>query len=276
MDCNTVIQKLKKQRQQGAAIVVAGVGSGITAGAAAKGGADILATYNTAAYRSQGLPTGLAFLPYDNCNELSFSLVPQVAAAAKGVPLLIGLGAHDPRRSVPSLLDRVQELGLAGVANEPFIGMYGGDIRAQMEAAGLGFDREVSLLREAARRGLLTLGYAFTPEEAVELACAGVHILSAMVGGVTSGGDAGGAGTISVDEAAAIVREIVAAAERENPDLPVLAHGGPLNDVETVQRVLDASGAAGYVTGSTGERIPVEKSVRQAIGQFKTLKSRWQ
>ena len=45
------------------------VGCGLTAKAACSGAADIIAVYNTAVYRVRGLPTSLAFLPYDDTNE---------------------------------------------------------------------------------------------------------------------------------------------------------------------------------------------------------------
>jgi predicted TIM-barrel enzyme len=273
VEITKILDHIQALRQKGSAIVVAGVGSGITAKAASNGGADILATYNTAVYRMQGLPTGMAFLPYDDCNELSFSVAPQVLAGAGNTPVIIGLGAHDPRRNLDILLDRVQSQGLAGVTNEPFIGMYEGDIRRQMEACGLGFNRELELLEKAAKKGMLTLGYVFEADEAIRLVMSGVHIICAMVGGVTSGRCAGGAKTISLEDAASIIREIVQAVSHANDTIPVLIHGGPLNDVESVSRVLARTGAAGYVSGSTGERIPTEVAVKGAIEAFKEIRT---
>lgn len=272
MRIDAILGCLKELRKKGENIVIAGVGSGITAKAASKGGADILATYNTAAYRIQGIPTGMAFLPYDDCNELAFKLAPEILAASGNTPVIIGLGAHDPRKSIDYLLSRAQSVGVTGVTNEPFIGIYEGDIKKQMDAAGIGFEREVSLLKEAVKRGLLTLGYAFNAEEATILAAAGVHIIGAMVGGVTSGGAAGGAETVTLDYAAKIINEIVEAASKENPHIPVLTHGGPLRDTDTVSYILNNTGASGYITGSTGERIPVEIAVKDTIASFKSLK----
>ena len=258
--------------QLGGTLVVAGVGSGITAKGAQKGGADILATYNTAVYRIQGLPTAMAFLPYDDCNALAFAVLPQVIAAAGETPVMVGIGAHDPRQDIARLVDRAKQSGAAGVTNEPFIGMYEGDLRRQMEAAGFGFSREVDLIRTAARADLLTLAYVFTPEEAVEMAYAGADFIGAMVGGVTSGGSAGGAATVGLDEAAETVRSIIEALRRAGRACPVLVHGGPLNDVAPVQYVLNETEAVGYVTGSTGERIPTELAVREKISSFKSIR----
>ena len=266
------MDRLLARADQGEPIIVAGVGCGLTAKGAAAGGADLLCAYNTAVYRTQALPTALAFLPYDDCNALALQAAPQVIAAAGDTPVALGLGAHDPRRDLRTLVDQAVGLGAAGVTNEPFIGMYEGDLRRQMDAAGLGFDREVELIRIASRKGLVTLGYVFNAQEALAMADAGVDLIGAMVGGVTSGGSAGGAATIDLTSALTIIDEIVEALDRTGRRIPVLPHGGPLNDTAPVQEVLNKTRAMGYVTGSTGERIPTERAVQEKIHCFKSLR----
>lgn len=255
-------------------VVVAGVGCGLTAKAAVRGGADILGVYNTAVYRIQGVPTAMAFLPYDDCNALTLAHAPQVIAVAGDKPVVLGFGAHDPRRSLDGLLDCAEELGAAGVTNEPFIGMYGGDLRRQMEHLGLGFERELQLISKAVKRGMLALGWVFTPEEAKAMVETGCAIIGIMVGGVTSGRAAGGVAGASLEESVVTINEIIVAIEAAvgSGERPlILIHGGPLNDPSSVETALQQTGADGYVTGSTGERIPVEQSVAAAIASFKRL-----
>lgn len=257
---------------RGEAIIAAGVGSGITAKAAEEGGADIILTYNTAVYRIQGIPTAMAFLPYDDCNALAFSVAPQVMAAVRHKPVMIGLGAHDPRRNIRALVQEAKAMGFSGVTNEPFIGIYSGDVRRQVEAVGLGFVKEIELIKAAGEAGMMTVAYVFTPEEAVQMAEAGADFIGAMVGGVTSGGSAGGAATVDLHEAIETINAIVSAIEGTGKKVPVLVHGGPLNDVAPVAQVLEATPAKGYITGSTGERLPVESAVKQKISDFKSLR----
>lgn len=272
METEPFIRHLSEMRRRGEAIIVAGVGSGLTSRAARLGGADLIATYNTALYRIQGIPTALAFLPYDNCNALTLSIAPQVLAAAGKTPVLLGFGAHDPRQPIENLVERAIKLGAAGITNEPFLGMYQGDLKSQLEAVGLGFERERDLISTAVKRGLLSMGWVFTPTEAAQMANAGAHVIGALVGGITSGGAAGGSATITLDTAAQVVDEIVAAVKKEGVDIPVLVHGGPLNDVNSVSELLRRTDAAGYVTGSTGERLPVERSVSDTVARFKLIK----
>lgn len=259
------------RRAERTPVIVAGVGCGLTAKAAVAGGADFIATYSTARYRVQGLPTGLAFLPYDNCNDITFSLVPEVLAATGDVPLILGLGAHDPRVPVETLLNRTEALGVYAVTNEPFVGMYGETFKKQLDAVGFGINKEIELIRKAANRGMLTLAYVFDSEEALKFADAGATMLAIMVGGVTSGGAAGGKTDVDLDEAVDTINEILDKVLQCHPNLPVLTHGGPLNSVNSVEYVYNRTRTIGYVTGSTGERLPVEVGVKEAISRFKQI-----
>ena len=160
------------------------------------------------------------------------------------------------------------------MTNEPFAGMYEGDVRRQLEAAGIGFSREVELIRLASQAGLLTLGYVFTPQEAIQMADAGADFIGIMVGGVTSGGDTGGAETVGLDEAVQTVLSITKELDAAGKRCITFVHGGPLNDVKPVQTMLDATGVAGYITGSTGERVPTELAVSEKVRCFKSIQRR--
>ena len=259
-----MLAPLRDRRAAGEAIVVAGVGSGITADAARAGGADLLACYGTAVYRILGVPTVLAFLPYDDANKLTLELLPIVVERARGLPVVGGLGAHDPRRSLASLVDAAQAAGASGVTNEPFAGIYGPTFRAELEATGYGFSRELAMLELAARQGLLTLGWAFDPDEARRMAGAGVDIVGTMTG-ITGAG--------STDGAMGAFAAMVLATRDENPETIVLLHGGPLTAPASVADALAPTGADGYATGSRAERGPVHGGVRDAVAAFKRLRT---
>jgi predicted TIM-barrel enzyme len=267
MTREAVLERLRQRRAGGEAIVVAGVGSGLTAAGAVAGGADLLACYGTAAYRILGVPTALAFLPYDDANRLTLDLLPAVVGRAGDVPVIAGLGAHDPRRPLEQLVAAAVVAGAMGVANEPFSAIYGPALRRELDAAGYGFAREVELLEVAARCGLLTLGWAFDAAEVHALVVAGVDVVGAMAG-IT--GDAG-----EEDAAAAVQRlgVMVASARRIDPDTIVLVHGGPLVDPASVEAALRETGADGYVTGSSAERTPVIAAVRDTVAAFRRLRT---
>lgn len=266
-----ILETLLITRRKGSPIIAAGVGSGLTAKGAAAGGADLLAVYNTAVYRVRGLPTAMAFLPYDDANQLTRQAAPEVLANAGDVPVLLGFGAHDPRVPVENLVQEVKSMGAAGVTNEPFLGLYSEDIQAQLNANGLGFQRELALIRQAVLSGLLALAWTFTPEEAGLMAEAGAQIIGAVVG-VTAGGAAGGSLSTARDQAVMTIKNIAASARSVREEIIILGHGGPLNSPEAVDDITNAAGADGYATGSTGERIPVVNGVAEAIQQYKAIR----
>lgn len=271
MAIDYVVRTFEEVRESGKPLILAGVGSGLTAKGAVIGGADLLAVYNTAVYRIRGLPTALAFLPYDNANQLTITSAPEVIANAGNVPVLLGFGAHDPRMPVEKLVDLAKNFKVAGVTNEPFLGLYGYELRVQIENAGLGFSRELALIECAVENGLVTLGWTFSVEEAIAMAKAGAQLIGAMAGGITAGGSAGGVQTFSIDQAVEQVGSIVEAVKSIRKEIFILGHGGPLADPESVSEVLRLTGADGYATGSSGERVPVERGVAEAIRQFKSI-----
>jgi predicted TIM-barrel enzyme len=269
-----ILERLRDELGEGRPIVVAGVGSGLTAQGAAAGGADLLAVYSTAAYRIIGAPTALAFLPYDDANQITLAVAPQVLAAAGDTPVIVGLGAHDPRRPIEGLLDEVEALGGAGATNEPFVGIYGAEMRWQLDAAGVGFSRELELVRRAGARGLLTLGWCFSAADVEEMCDAGADLIGVMAGITrTASGEHGEDGDEEA-EALQVFQPMVERARRWRPEALVLLHGGPLNEPGSVERAVSATRADGYVTGSSAERQPVAAAVAASVAAFKRLGGR--
>ncbi len=266
MTRESILSALHARVADGDAIVVAGVGSGLTAAGAAAGGADLIATYSTAIYRILGVPTALAFMPYDDTNAVTLDLLPQVVGRAGAVPVIAGLGAHDPRRSTDRLVGAALDAGAAGLTNEPFVGIYTEEMRADLDRAGYGFAREVAMLAEARRRGMVSLGWAFDAEDVRTLLGAGVDVIGAMAG-ITSGGGAAEARAAAFDRFAAMT----AAARAADPSAIVVLHGGPLADPATVAEALAHTGADGYATGSSAERTPVIAAVGEAVAAFRAV-----
>ena len=270
MKTEAVIEQLKVMRSDGLPIIIAGVGCGLTAHAAVTGGADLLAVYSTAIYRMKGLPAALSFLPYDNANDITFDTAPEVIANAADVPVLFGLGAHDVRISPSALIDKAVSLGAVGIINEPFSRMYGHPLIEELEKSGLGFSREVELIKQADQSGLMTLAWVFNPDEAIKMADAGAQMIGVMVA-ITHRENAGQDENIL--EAIQTISSIVTAVKASREDVLIFGHGGPLVSPVIVGDVMKQTQMDGFFTGSTGERFPVEQSVAETIRQYKTMKS---
>jgi predicted TIM-barrel enzyme len=182
--------KLSSSARAKKPLIIAGVGCGLTARGASEGGADLLAVYNTAIYRIRNLPSILAFLPGDDPNALTRATAAEVVANAGDRPVLLGFAVHNPQLSFDRLLDQTVVLGGAGITNEPFVGLYGSAFGRQLERAGCGFSGEVAFIEAAARRGMMTLGWACDPEEARRMSGAGADLIGLMLGITSADNDA--------------------------------------------------------------------------------------
>ncbi len=265
-----IIARLQGQVAAGRPILLFGAGIGLTARCAELGGADLIGIYSTAFHRMQGRPSLLGWLPYSDVNAELLARSREILAVVRETPCIAGVGAHDPTRSLERLLDELVGIGFSGVTNEPFVGMYGPAFAGQLEAAGIGFSREVELVAVAHARDLFTVAWAFTPDEARRMTEAGADVIGAMVG-VTAGGLTGAHGTLGLVEGTELVQAMCEAAHAVRADVMVISHGGPFKDPETAAYSIANSDAVGYAAGSSGERIPTEQAVVAATAAYKAM-----
>jgi predicted TIM-barrel enzyme len=266
-----VLDRLNRQVESGAPVIMFGAGIGLTARCAELGGADLIGVYSTAFYRMQGRPSLLAWLPYADANAEVARRAREILPVVRETPCIAGVGAHDPNRSMDAFIDEMLALGFSGITNEPFVGLYGPAFGAELEAAGLGFSREVALIELAHRKDVFTVAWVFTPDEARRMAQAGADVLGAIVG-VTAGGLTGAVRTLTIAEATDAVQAMCVAAREVRPDILVLSHGGPFKDPETAGYSIEHSDAVGYAAGSSGERMPTEQAVIAATREYKALR----
>ncbi|SDM39794.1 phosphoenolpyruvate hydrolase family protein [Allokutzneria albata] len=202
--------------------LAAAAGDADTAARLLSAGVDVLIAYHSSVLRRRGLPSVAGLLPWANANELTLGVLPSIAGSGT---LFATVCANDPLRPASQVLARLVDLGVAGVLNAPTVGLLTGPVRAAVERAGLGFDREVELMALAARHGLRAWGYAFTPAQATALVDHGAEAVVVHLG-IT------GAGSPTA-RCAATLTTVADAARATNADVRVLAHGGPLTDPGT-------------------------------------------
>ena len=270
----TILTELDAKRRDGRAIIGAGAGTGISAKFLHGGGADLLFVYNSGRFRMQGLSSWAGHLPFGDANAIVLDMgereiLPVVPDAA----VIAGVCGVDPTRRMSHFLPRVRDVGFAGVINYPTVAVIDGRMRADLETGGLGFDKEVGMIREATRLGLLTTAYVVTPAEAEAMADAGVDILIAHMG-LTTGGSIGAKHAMDLDAAVSAVTAIRDAGRRVRPDIPVLAHGGPIATASDAELFFALCDVDGFVGASSLERLPVEEPLRSAAASFSALRTR--
>ena len=247
-------------------------GTGISAKSAEMGGVDLIIIYNSGRFRMAGRGSIAGLMPYGDANQIVVEMARDVIPVVKQVPVIAGVCGTDPFRNMPRFLKELKELGFRGVQNFPTVGLFEGRIRANMEETGMGYDKEVEMIRIAAEMDLLTTPYVFNPAEAVTMTKAGADIIVAHVG-TTLSGTIGAKDVMSLDEAVTQVKAMLEAAKKTNPDVLVICHGGPIASPEDTQYVLERVPAlAGFYGASSMERLPVEIAISENAKRFKSLK----
>lgn len=264
-----IIKKLNEEITGCKPIFLFGAGIGLTAKCAELGGADLIGVYSTAFYRMHGVSSLIAWLPYSNANDELLNSAKYILPVIKKTPCIAGIGAHDPTRDIDNFINEVIALGFSGITNEPFVGIYG-EFAKLLEDAGIGFSKEVELIRKANEKDIFTVAWVFNENEAIEMTKAGADIIGAMIG-LTSGGLVGAKATLSLEDSTEIVKSICGSVKKINKDTMVITHGGPFNDPKTAEYSINNSTAVGYASGSSGERVPTEQSVIEIVKKYKMI-----
>jgi predicted TIM-barrel enzyme len=267
-----ILNRLHAQVAAGRAIVGAGAGTGISAKFAEAGGADIIIIYNSGRYRMAGRGSLAGLLPYGDANQIVVEMASEVLPVVKNTPVLAGVCGTDPFRLMPVFLKQLREIGFSGVQNFPTVGLIDGNFRANLEATGMGYDKEIEMIRLAHEMDLFTSPYVFDADQAREMAKVGADQLVAHVG-LTTSGSIGAGVAMTLDEAIDKVMEIAEAGRQVRKDILVICHGGPFDEPDQVGKALARMpGIAGFFGASSIERLPTERAIRAQVEAFKNIR----
>jgi predicted TIM-barrel enzyme len=268
-----ILNRLQAQVASGRAIVGAGAGTGISAKFAEAGGADIIIIYNSGRYRMAGRGSLAGLLPYGDANQIVVEMASEVLPVVKNTPVLAGVCGTDPFRLMPVFLKQLREIGFSGVQNFPTVGLIDGNFRANLEATGMGYDKEIEMIRLAHEMDLFTSPYVFDADQAREMARVGADVLVAHVG-LTTSGSIGAGVAMTLDEAIDKVLEIAEAGKQVRKDILVICHGGPFDEPDQVGKALARMpGIVGFFGASSIERLPTERAIRAQVEAFKKIKT---
>jgi predicted TIM-barrel enzyme len=266
-----IVQRLRDQASAGRPIVGCGAGTGISAKLAEAGGADLIIIYNSGRYRMAGRGSLAGMMPYGDANGIVVEMAAEVLPIVKDTPVLAGVCGTDPFRLMPVFLRQLKEIGFSGVQNFPTVGLIDGVFRANLEATGMGYDKEIAMIGLAHELDLFTSPYVFTPDEARAMAAAGADLLVAHMG-LTTSGSIGAGVAFGLGEAIEKVLAIAEAGRGVNPAIMVICHGGPFDEPETVGEALTRMpGIAGFFGASSIERLPTERAITGQVRAFKEL-----
>jgi len=269
----TCLTRLRTQIEAGRAIVMTGAGNGLAAKFIERGGVDLIGIYNTGYFRMQGYGSLAGMLPILDANKVVFRTAErEVLPQVRTTPVVAGVNGVDPLRDLPRFLVDLARIGISGVHNFPTVAWFDGNFRRSLEATGLGYGRELEMLRTARDLDLLTVGYAFNAEDVVRLMEDAAPDIFIFHAGITAGGATGDAGATSLAETAARSEIHFELARKIRPEVVLLAHGAAIVDPEHAQYMVEHTGCHGVQLGSSIERLAVEGPIEARAAAFKATR----
>jgi predicted TIM-barrel enzyme len=267
-----ILRRLKAQVAAGKPIIGTGAGTGISAKFEEVGGTDLIIIYNSGRYRMAGRGSLAGLFAYGDANAIVMEMAGEVLPVVKDTPVLAGVNGTDPFRLMPVFLEQVKQIGFSGVQNFPTVGLFDGVMRDNMEATGMGYDKEVEMIHTAHQMGLFTSPYVFNVDEARAMTEAGADLLVPHVG-LTTAGTIGAKAALTLDQAIDKVMGMAEVAWKIRKDLLVICHGGPFDEPENVGKALiKMPGIVGFYGASSAERLPTERAIAAQTEAFKALK----
>jgi len=88
----------------------------------------------------------------------------KVLPVVKNTPVQVGVCVTDPFRLMPVFLKKLKEMGFSGVQIFLTVSIFDGTFRDNIEATGMGYDKEVEMITIAHELNLFTTPYVFTPD----------------------------------------------------------------------------------------------------------------
>src|SRR5437762_8369679 len=266
-----LVAHFREMIRRGEPIIGGGAGTGLSAKCEEAGGIDLIIIYNSGRYRMAGRGSLAGMMAYGNANDIVLAMAREVLPVVKKTPVLAGVNGTDPFCIFDAFLDELAALGFAGVQNFPTVGLFDGKMRANLEETGMGYGLEVDLIRLAHAKDMLTTPYAFSAEEAVQMAKAGADILVCHMG-LTTGGAIGASSAFTLDDSARLINEMIKAARKIRDDIIILCHGGPIAEPADAEFILKhCPGCHGFYGASSMERLPVERALIEQTRKFKAI-----
>lgn len=244
----------------------AAVGSGLTALAVDKAGADFLLVLNAGRLRMRGASSLASFLPLRPANEWVFEIAEEEILHRCKSPVFAGLNVRDPAIDPAEIVERAKTIGFAGICNFPTSALLDGQFRRLTDSEGIGFGKECELMREANVHGMKSLAYVTTNREARMMLEAGAEMICVVVG-FTSGGT-GVPTNLTLEAAADLANRVL---EGIPSTVKTLIEGGPITSPEDALTVTRLCRVNGYIAGSTIDRLPLEQIISEVARSYKVI-----
>ncbi len=272
-----IMAKLKSKVDKKIPIFIASAGSGLVASLLEKAGADCINTFSGARLRANGMGTMSMMWPILDSNKQTIDYTREdIMPAIKGDSFICAcLNANDPLKDMRCVLQDLKNIGVFSVSNiGPSISYVDKDseIYRVLTKSGITFDNEIELLKLAKEMDMVSVGLAFDEEDSLRMVTESEPDIFCFHAGTTKGGLRGYDSGETIEQTAARSEEVYAELRKIKPDVMLIAHGAALENPVDAQYILDNTSCDGIWTGSSTERIPIEKAVYETAKEFADLR----
>lgn len=272
-----ILEKLQAKRAAKKPIMIASAGSGLVAKILEESGVDCINTFSGARLRANGMGTMSMMWPILDSNHQTLTYTREdIMPALKGQSFVCAcLNANDPLRDMRMVLNDCMAMGVNSVSNiGPSISYVDKDseIFNVLTSAGITLQNEIDMLKLAREEmGMVTIGLTFTKDDALKLVEGAKPHIFCYHAGTTKGGRTGYDNGVTIAETARETEDVYQAVRKIDPNIILVGHGAAMETPEDAQYMLDHTSGDGFWTGSSTERLPIERAVTAAAAEFTSL-----
>lgn len=272
-----ILAKLQAKIDRRIPILISSAGSGLVAQMLEAAGADCINTFSGARLRANGMGTMSMLWPILDSNKQTLDYTEQdIMPAIKGDSFVCAcVNANDPLRDMVTVIHRCQNMGVFSISNiGPSISYVDKDseVFRVLTKSGVTFANEVEMLKVAREMGMVTIALAFDEEDSLQVVEEAQPDVFCFHAGTTKGGLKGYDKGETIDETAARTEEINDKVRKLKSNVILVAHGAAMETPEDSQFILDNTSCHGIWTGSSTERIPIERAVYETAKKFADLR----
>ena len=272
-----ILQRLRSKVEERQPILIASAGSGLVAKLLEQAGIDCINTFSGARLRANGMGTMAMMWPILDSNQQTLDYTEQdILPAIKGDAFVSAcINSNDPLRDMRTVLERLKSMGVMSVSNMgPSISYIDKDsnVYRVLVNSGITFDNEVEMLVLAKEMDMVTVALAFDMEDSLQVVEHARPDIFCFHAGTTKGGLVGYDSGEAIEETARRTEEVYEAVRKIAPDTILVGHGAAMETPEDAQYMLDNTSGHGFWTGSSTERIPIERAVLEMAQEFSSLK----
>jgi len=272
-----ILSKLRLKVEKRLPIFIASAGSGLVAQLLEEAGVDCVNTFSGARLRANGMGTMSMLWPILDSNRQTLDYTREdIMPAIKGNSFICAcLNANDPLKDMRMVLNDCKAMGVYSASNiGPSISYVDKDseIYKVLTKSGITLDNEIELLKLAKEMDMVSIGLAFNMEDSIRIMEEAKPDLFCFHAGTTKGGRKGYDSGETIEETAARTEEANQKLRAIHPEVMLIAHGAALENPVDAQFILNNTSCDGFWTGSSTERLPIERAVSATAAEFASLR----